>query len=131
MQRTPKGAPKRPQRTPKATKGPQMEPKGSPMDPKGSPKGSRKAPWSDPRIDPEREPAPEILISPKCCKNIINNVLLEPPEKPVLAREREARLNGENSQTMCTTTISEITYQQLLKIINKIILKRLKTYQND
>ena len=38
-------------------------------------------------------------------------------QKPVLAREREARLNGENSQSMFTTTISEITYQQLLKII--------------
>ncbi len=60
-------------------------------------------------------------------------MLLEPPEKPVLAREREARLNGEYSQSIFTTTVSEITYQQLLKIIeihtktSKNVSERLET----
>ncbi len=116
MQRTPKGAPKRPQRTPKATKGPQMEAKGSPMDTKGSPKGTQKAPWSDPRIDPKREPAPEILFSPKCCKNVVNYVLLDVSLQSgtlrqggtCLSKGTGSALKEYHCQSMFSTTTSEI-----------------------
>ena len=81
-------APKSPQSSPKAAQGGPKRPQGAQKAPKRLPK----APQSHSKEGPGYQLEAKNLILWEYCENTTPAMLLELPQKPVLAREREARL---------------------------------------
>ena len=125
--RDPNGCPKSFQVTPRCPKGSPKVPQGVPKDPKKSEKAPQsdtqaqnkintfsklgfasrrnvfEPPWLRIGDHPYTFATLEIQIFPKTDENTGNTMLVDPPNKPALAWEREARLNEESLPNMVST----------------------------
>ena len=127
--RDPNDCPKTSQVNPRCPKGSPKVPQGVPKDSKKSEKTAQSDTQAQNKVDTFSKlgfvhrrnvfepPKPkvdyhyyvfgtlEIIILVKSVENIAPAMLLEPPEKPVLAREREARFKNESLTNILSTAI--------------------------